>query len=257
MREAVTSDRAPNGWPKARLEGFRAGEEAALAWVYREHIGALAAFLRRGFSFDSRGRAMRFSGFDSRFELHDALQETFRRAFESRARRSYDGLRPYGPWLSTIARNVVLREFRRRERLFVELDGAALEAGAEGEPAAENPERALDRERVRKLVREFLETLAPEERGLLELRFVEGVAQREAAERLGLGRQRLRTREAKLRERLIRFLGARGESQRGAQPGSTTGALLWLALLPLVAEELARAGASLRLEPAMATGGRR
>jgi RNA polymerase sigma-70 factor (ECF subfamily) len=212
-----------------QLLGFREGDRDALGAVYREHVAALVVFLERGFSFDSRGRALRFAGFRSSFELHDAVQETFRRAFERDARLSYDGLRPFGAWLITIARNVVLKEFRRHERLFVDEAGAdALSAELHpAHSATTDPEAELHQTRVRELVRQFLDTLTQDERRLLELRFVEDVGQRDAADELALGRQRLRTREGKLREKLLRFLTAHGQGDPRRGPPSAAGMLVW------------------------------
>lgn len=164
--------------------------------------------LRTGFRFSSGGQQLRFVGFASGFELHDALHETFRRAFEPRARDGYDGLRPYGPYLRTIARNVVLQTFRAREVVVLDeskppqtdvhtLSGERL-----------NPEANLARKQLRTKVQAFLGQLPAGDRRLLELRFVEGRSQREVAEALGIGRQRIRTREIKLRRALLAYLQA-------------------------------------------------
>lgn len=205
---------APNGWPWALLRGFREGRTDALAEVYRRHAADVTKQLRYGFSFQAAGRHHRFVGCRSAFELHDALHETFRRAFEPGARERYDGLRPYGPYLRTIARNVVLQGFRAREVQFPEVrqDGevtsAAVEIVDEGSPT---PEQQVGRAQVRAVVQRFLDTLPAPDRRLLEVRFVEGKSQRDAAELLGLGRQQIRGREAKLREQLLRWLRQRGE----------------------------------------------
>jgi RNA polymerase sigma factor (sigma-70 family) len=212
---AVTDEPlAPNGWTRALLEGFRGGLTPALREIYRMHAEDIAAQLRFGFTFESHGRAHRFVGYGSAFELHDALHETFRRAFEPRARMGYDGIRPYGAYLRTIARNVVLRAFRRREQAFPEIGEGELDERAAGpwSSVAPDPEREVGREQVAALVREFMATLSPEDRRLLTLRFVEGRSQRDAAQALGLGRQQVRTRESKLREQLVDHLHRRGES---------------------------------------------
>ena len=221
----ATSGEAPNGWPWGVLRGFREGRQEALHEVYRMHAEEVARQLRYGFSFTSSGRAHRFVGYGSAFELHDVLHETFLRAFEPSARMRYDGIRPYGPYLKAIARNIVLRGFRAREVLFPSigdetegLDSAQLL----DEPSRDSPEQLVAREEVRQLVQEFLETLAPEDRTLLRLRFMQGLSQRDAAEQMGLGRQRVRGREEKLRKQLVRFLARRGE----------TGLLPSVAILP-------------------------
>ena len=206
---------APNGWPVELLRGFKAGERSALTQVYRMHAEDIALLLRRGFSFDSGGQRHRFIGYGSGFELQDVLHETFRRAFEPKARASYDGIRPYGAYISTIARNLVLRSFRARERLFP----LSSDAGARplrGQAATEldprpSPEREVHDAQVRELVGRFLAQLDSGERRLVELRYVEGLSQRDAAEALGLGRQRIRTKEKALRRKLLSFLREQGE----------------------------------------------
>lgn len=205
---------APNGWPQAMLRGFREGAPEALRDVYRAHVDEVGKQLRFGFSFLSRGRAHRFVGYDSAFDFHDALHETFRRAFEPRARQGYDGIRPYGPYLKTIARNVVLRGFRAKERLFAPIDAGGDEE-TRGPTLADDrpsPEQTVAASQVQTLVREFLATLDHDDRRLLEVRFVEGRSQRDAAPLLGLGRQQIRGREAKLRKRLVEYLAQRGET---------------------------------------------
>ena len=205
---------APNGWSWRLLEGFRAGEPTALRDVYRRYAQDVSKQLRFGFSFDSRGRAHRFVGYSSAFDLQDALHETFRRAFEPRARQGYDGIRPYGPYLRTIARNVVLRTFRKREISFpaIDDDDAGKPAVTAWGDEGPSPEQTVASAEVRTLVQNFLGTLSGDERRLLEVRFIEGKSQRDAAEILGMGRQQVRSREAKLRVALVRYLKAQGES---------------------------------------------
>ena len=207
------SDAAPNGWPTWVLRGFRDGDRRALGEVYRLHAPEVATQLRFGFSFESAGSAHRFAGFRSGFELQDALHETFRRAFEPRARDGYDGIRPYGPYIKAIARNVVLRGFRVQRSRFplvgADEDGAARVAADEH---TASPEAVIAREEVRRIVQAFLAELSEDDRRLVTLRFVEGISQRDAAPRLGLGRQQVRAREAKVRRRLLAYLRRRGES---------------------------------------------
>lgn len=227
MSTARDSQPAPNGWPWSLLKGFRAGETDALRDVYRLHAEDVSKQLRFGFSFDSRGRAHRFVGYSSAFDLQDALHETFRRAFEPRAREGYDGLRPYGPYLRTIARNVVLRTFRKREISFPAIaddddDRPSVTAWSDEGPT---PEQSVGSAQVQKLVRDFLETLDGQSRRLLEIRFIEGKSQRDAAEILDIGRQQVRSREVKLRSALVKYLKAQGES----------GLLSHMALLALLA----------------------
>jgi RNA polymerase sigma factor (sigma-70 family) len=212
--QAVTDATAPNGWPWALLRGFREGHTEALGEVYRLHAEDVTKQLRYGFAFQAAGRHHRFVGCRSAFELHDALHETFRRAFEPQARERYDGLRPFGPYLRAIARNVVLRGFRAREVQFPEIrvDGEATAGPIEiVDEGSQTPEQQVGRAQLRAVVQRFLETLPAPDRRLLEVRFVEGKSQRDAAEVLGLGRQQIRGREAKLRQQMLRYLRQQGE----------------------------------------------
>ncbi len=212
----AASEAAPNGWPWPLLRGFREGRTDALGEVYRLHADEVTRQLRYGFAFQAAGRHHRFVGFHSAFELHDALHETFRRAFEPAARERYDGLRPYGPYLRAIARNVVLRGFRAREVQFPEVRDPGAEAAAPAaveivDEGSQTPEQHVGRAQVRAVVQRFLQTLPASDRRLLEVRFVEGKSQRDAALVLGLGRQQIRGREAKLREQMLRYLRTQGE----------------------------------------------
>jgi RNA polymerase sigma factor (sigma-70 family) len=206
---------APNGWSRELLRAFKAGEREGLTAVYRMHAQEVALLLRHGFGFESGGRRHRFIGYGSGFELQDVLHETFRRAFEPAARAGYDGIRPYGSYVGTIARNLVLRSFRAREILFP-LDGESTSAMPGGLLTAvdvgPSPEREVHDGEVRELVAGFLATLEPDERLLIETRYVQGMSQRDAADRLGLGRQRIRTHEKALRHKLLVYLREHGEA---------------------------------------------
>lgn len=238
---------APNGWPRSLLEGFRAGDPAALGEVYEQHAREVAVVLRNGFEFSSLGRRHRFVGYASTHDLQDALHETFRRAFEPRARRGYDGLRPYGPYVRTIARNVVLARFRKTARTFVPLDTTDA-AGTSDIPTERgrsatlsddgiSPEQRIHDEQVKGLMESFLAKRDELERRLVALRFIEGRSQRDAAVALGLGRQRVRTLEQRLRRSLIDHLRA-----SGAEDLLPTG--LWLVCaLPGGVEFAVRCGA--------------
>ena len=218
MDTTIPNHLAPNGWPKPLLDGFRRGDRQAMSEIYRRHGDAIAGLLRHGFAFSASGRSRRFVGFQSAFELQDALHETFRLAFEPAARARYDGLRDYGPYLAAIARNVVLRGFRAREVLFPEGDLDARDERTGPLPGPEpasplTPEEDLATAEIRALVQTFLAGLSADDRRLIEVRFRDGISQRDAAERLNLTRQRLRSRELGLRKRLIAFLRRHGEAE--------------------------------------------
>lgn len=191
------------GFDAHLLQRFRAGEPDAMGEVYRRHVGPLTRLLRA-----AAFRGQTFASLRSAMELENAILEVFSRAFEPRARAVYDGQRPYEAFLMGIARNVLLERARSKEQpagltpedeVALAFDGA----GADVHAAAE------DRE-VEALLRAFREGLAGEEARLFDARFVEGLAQEQAAERLGQTRIQLRRREHKLRLRLLEHLQAHG-----------------------------------------------
>jgi RNA polymerase sigma-70 factor, ECF subfamily len=211
------------------LEGFRQGRADALTRVYKEYSPLIGAFLSRGFTFASKGRMLRFAGYQQPFDLENALQETFVRAFSEPARLAYDGLTPYRSYLSAIARNLVLSEMRRREVAMsqlvreVEGDANALEDVSEVGPvlgAAPEPtgEAEFMRQELTKLYETFISELTSAQQAYFRARFEEKLTQVEAGKRAGLSHMQARTQELKLRKSFLRFMQSRGylEGYRGA-----------------------------------------
>ncbi len=204
---------------RALLEQFRAGQVQALSRVYEEYAPMIAAFLARGFTFSSKGRSLQFRGYQKPYDLENALQETFLRAFSDSARASYDGLTPYRSYLSAIARNLVISEHRRREVAMSALcrelpEGSALEDGAAELPLTGAPEPTGEAELLQKeltqLYQRFVEALDPAQRGFFVARFEERRTQVEAGKACGLSHMQARTLEKKLRTQLLRYLQAQG-----------------------------------------------
>jgi RNA polymerase sigma factor (sigma-70 family) len=178
------------------LARFRGGDRDALERVFRHYAPQVLQFLRSGFTFASGDQTARHPGLSSAFDLESAVQETFARAFQPRARDGYDGLRPYGGFLLGIARHVALDVLDQRAAA---LPAAELEAGSPGE--------LLDARRATELVRRFLaEECDERDRSLYQLRYVDDLSQEQAASRAGLTRIRFRRWETKFRARLLRHL---------------------------------------------------
>ncbi len=228
---------------RALLDAFRRGERPALLAVYRAYVDDVARFLRRGFTFTSRGRPCAFRGFGGGYEIEAALQEVFRRAFEEKARLAYNGLDPYRPYLLRIARNLVINDLKSKQPILfrfrvggaVVLEPAELDDTPDALPAREpDPEEQLEAREVAALVERFRRALDPREAGVFTERFEHGRSAEATASALGLSRSQVRTTEAKLRQRFLRhmqaagYLDARGEPRR--ELPATVGVLL-LALL--------------------------
>lgn len=190
------------------LRRFREGDREALAAVYREYVGAVAqtvaATLRRCGRDSSHGDWKVVAT-----EVPDLVQEVFVRAFDARARVRFDGTRLYGPFLGAIARHVVIDHLRRRYRQPV------IEAAPPGD---ERPLVVLSGEDVdpfgdamtAAVVARYVGNLPQDLREVHDALYVRGLSQREAAAALGLGRQVVRTLEARLREGLRLALAAAG-----------------------------------------------
>lgn len=210
------------------LDRFKRGERRALEEVYRHYAPDVAAFLQRGFTFSSAGRSLRFSGYAQPFDLDNALQETFVRAFKESARLGYDGLHPYKSYLLAIARNLVLDEFRNREVAMspfidrLDSGGGSDAPAAEGEEAAPSvavgdapsagvsAEQEFLRHELGRLYAAFVARLDDRDRTFFRSRFEEQRTQIEAGTACGLSHMQARTLEKKLRRAFLEFMQTNG-----------------------------------------------
>ncbi|MBN2358367.1 MAG: RNA polymerase sigma factor [Deltaproteobacteria bacterium] len=177
---------------RALLEAFRVGDPDLLTRLYLTTVPSLRALL---YACGLRGAA----------DVDDALQTTYARAFAQPARASYAGLSPFSSYLKTIARNVV-RDLKKSGRSrFEVLDPEAAEAArASGEIA--DPEAAAVRAEGEVLREKFLGRLPELERRIYDACFVDGKAEREAADALSITRHRLRNGVDAIRDKLARFV---------------------------------------------------
>jgi RNA polymerase sigma-70 factor (ECF subfamily) len=210
------------------LDRFKRGERRALEEVYRHYAPEVAAFLQRGFTFSSGGRALRFGGYAQPFDLDNALQETFVRAFKESARVGYDGLHPFKSYLLAIARNLVLDEFRNREVAMspfidsLDSGGGAESTARDGEEAAPastvsdgpsagvSAEQEFLRRELGRLYAAFVARLDERDRTFFRHRFEEQQTQVEAGSHSGLSHMQARTLEKKLRRAFLEFMQTNG-----------------------------------------------
>ena len=167
------------------FEGFRAGKPEALGTVYRVYVRKVEHLLSQGF--ELRGQGTRVSGVGHRpDDLADLVQEVFLRAFSEKARRSYDGLRDYGPYLFAIARNVLVDQARAHGR---EILSSQLELDVAIEPMAPEDAPFWAEPATMMIVEAYLAALPQDMREVHRLRYEAGLSQEQAAEKLGVGRQ--------------------------------------------------------------------
>jgi RNA polymerase sigma-70 factor, ECF subfamily len=210
------------------LDRFKRGERRALEEVYRHYAPEVAAFLQRGFTFSSAGRPLHFRGYAQPFDLDNALQETFVRAFKESARLAYDGLHPYKSYLLAVARNLVLDEFRNREvAMSPFIEGLDAGGGAEAQPregeeaapasttsdapsAGVSAEQEFLRHELGRLYAAFVARLDAKDRTFFRHRFEEQQTQVEAGAACGLSHMQARTVEKKLRRAFLEFMQTNG-----------------------------------------------
>jgi len=206
---------------KKLLAAFKRGEREAMDEIYRHYAPGVTAFLRKGFTFRSGKGNFYFKGIQDPADVKNAVQEVFRRAFEGRARDSYNGINSFTNWVLAIGRNMVINQFRNREIAFSQYIAPTDERGhltvMDDEITEEytgvlygSPSQPQDSEmehvELKGLVDKFMGELSEHDQKLLQLRFADGKGQEETAEALGSTRMKVRTAEARLRSRLRAYL---------------------------------------------------
>jgi RNA polymerase sigma-70 factor (ECF subfamily) len=186
------------------LARFRRGERDALERVYWAYVERVERMMRHGFLIVSQGSAFHIDGLRSD-DVTDMVQETFVRAFGERARLAYDGLRDYGPFLITIARNLLIDRARKQGRELPAEDLDQLGDEPEEPPYADAA--------TMQAVEAYLAGLDEPLRSVHQQRFVVGLSQREAARALGMSRQQIRTVEKRLCDGLEAHLERAGLSE--------------------------------------------
>jgi len=194
------------------LRRFREGDRAALSSVYQAHRADVLRLVRQGFVLKG-SVPIHIRGLGDPDEQQDVVQEVFTKAFSPSARRSYDGWRPYRPFLLQIARNVRIDYERRRWREVPFLDAtgtgqttAPMVAQLLTSPSDLLPDELLDRERTRSTAASLLAQLDPESQRFALLRFVEDLSQDEVARQMVVTRRRVRTLEGRVRRGIKRRL---------------------------------------------------
>jgi RNA polymerase sigma factor (sigma-70 family) len=197
---------------RALLRDFREGHRSALERVYWAYVDKVERIIRFGFV---RGDSVMLSGVgNSQVDLRDLVHEVFAKTFAPDVRRTYDGVRPFGPYLYAVARNV-LADWGRRAGREVPTEEPTIEAALEPHEPPETP--AYSDDRTVAIVERFIRELPADLRALHQQRSVAGLSQREAAQALGLTRQVLRTMEGRLRDMLRERLA---REERGGQDSS-------------------------------------
>lgn len=201
------------------LAAYRAGETWAFEILYRTFSEPVRRFLAGGFTFVSQGRTCRYRGGVAGIDADSILQETFARAFAPATRAHYDGERPFKTYLFSIAKNLVLREFARRERVLpLETTDEATDILARRRSDApaglhsdeRDPEIATADGELHEVTRAFIATLDDEGKTFFLHRFVKGLTQEATAEAMGATRARIKLLEKAQRQKFLAALRGAG-----------------------------------------------
>ena len=190
---------------RAFLDAFRRGERDALARVFTHYVNDVAGTIRAGVVVKIEGQSVRLGGGLPEHEVEVLVQETFLRAFGDSARLAYDGLRPFGAYLATIARNLVIDRGRRTlrdARTMVPLQ--SIDDVAEPEPA--DPSWQMEERQLHKILEELKASLTADQRGVFACRFEQQLSIRETAQALGISVIMVRRRDTRLRLHVLSVL---------------------------------------------------
>lgn len=142
----------------------------------------------------------------------ELIQEIFIKAFSEKARHAYDGLRNYGAFLITIARNTLIDKARKHQK-----DALAHVTSSEFsehvhiderhmEIAQEDPVKQMHWQKCATCAQEYISSLPSELQTFVQLRFVKELPQREVAKQMTISRWKTRSFEAKIKKELKKIL---------------------------------------------------
>ncbi len=179
--DPLESDRA---WSAA----FKRGDKDALARVFLAYADDVARQVRATRVFEH--------------EVESLVHEVFVKAFSPRSREAWDGLRPFGAWLNTMTRNLLIDRARRERRLDVRAPDDMPVLVDDRPDAADHH----DAHELAGALAAFRATLSAEEQQLFSTRFERDQSLSQAARALGWSEIRVRKLDTSLRARLLRAL---------------------------------------------------
>ena len=194
---------------RALLDRFRAGDKAALSEVYFFYINEIEGLIRSG---HKTPNAFFIRDLDKQ---QDLVQEIFIRAFSKPARTAFDGLRPYKPYLLSIAKNVIIDYLRRlpKEALGFSLNDGddeqlinAYSSGIIRDIETESRESGVHWERCLSVSKDYVASLSETQQRFIELRFRQEMPQLLVAKSLKMTRWKVRALEKKIQAGLKKYL---------------------------------------------------
>jgi RNA polymerase sigma-70 factor (ECF subfamily) len=198
-QSAVPPPAGANGDEVVLVEALRAGDPSAFETMVRLYAGRMLAVARRLVGNDEEAR--------------DVVQDALLSAFRSMAR--FEGHSRISTWLHRIVVNTALMKLRTRRRKPEESIEPLLPSfNDEGHHAIrfsewEGADQVLEREEVRRVVREAIDGLPDTYRTVLLLRDIEELSTDETAEALAITPNTVKTRLHRARQALRSVLDER------------------------------------------------
>ena len=140
-------------------------------------------------------------------DAEDVVQDAFLRAFEALPQLS--DLNRFGAWLHSITRNRALRYYRSASRYQPQEDMEPY-LNRSADTSAEDPAHIVERELTQQAIRDAIQELPDDFRGVIELYYWAEMPQKRMAEFLSVPLTTVKWRLHKAKERLKTILERRG-----------------------------------------------
>lgn len=170
---------------RAWVAAFKRGDRDALARVFRAYASQVGKQVRVG-------RV-------PEHEVEAVVADVFMKAFSEKARSSWDGLRPFGAWLNTMTKNLVIDRARKLGRLDLRAPDE-MPTMVDPDP---DPAHAHDATELAAALQTFRGGMSDDETLLFRTRFEDGCSLGAASKQLGWSEIRVRKMDTALRARLL------------------------------------------------------
>ena len=187
-------------------------EDTEAVWIEQAKAGSQNAFTRLVEAYQTPVYNLAYRMLGNSVEAENAAQETFIRMYTKL--HTYDPQRKFSSWRLAIASHYCVDVLRRRRMNYLSLDDLPpmVELSM---PKAGQPEQIVVRDQDASAVQTLLQTLPPNYRTPVVLRYWYDMSYREIAETMGLNEGTVKTRLYRARHKLARHMS---RSALGAAP---------------------------------------
>lgn len=178
-------------------------------WIARARGGDSEAFSVLVKSYQRPVFNLCYRMLNDQAEADDAAQESFLKAYRGLTR--YDGSRPFGTWLLSIAAHHCIDQLRRKRFRWVSLDAL----GGLAAPSVQ-PEAALEEQELRSRLRQALMELQAADRAVVVLRYWHELSHNQIAEALSLSPSAVKSRLHRAKRRLAESYRSSSDANQAA-----------------------------------------